>query len=168
MLLQCKLQIAPCVWGNGWSPQQEQWSGTDPLHNKGHGNLWHQPGDRPLRDTAGANGSAEVPRLLCARTADTKVQGLFGSGSLLGSTQLDLKLVMCDCAMTEVLQRNQASEALLWETYGWVKETLTDSVRMVCVASLAQHPFTHWVTHRGFTPSSESLGWWGCDYHSAC
>lgn len=59
----------------------------------------------------------EDPRLLCAWTSDTKAQGLFGSGSLLGSTQLDLELVMCDCAMIKV-KGNQTSEALLWETCG--------------------------------------------------
>lgn len=40
------------------------------------------------------------------------------------------------------------SETLLWETCGQAcKETLTDSVRMVCVASLVQHPLTHLVIH---------------------
>lgn len=37
------------------------------------------------------------------------------------------------------------SETLLWETCSQAcKETLTDSVRMVHVASLAQDPLTHW------------------------
>lgn len=45
----------------------------------------------------------EDPTPLCAWTVDIKAHRFLGSGSLVGSTQLDLKLVLCDSTMIKAL-----------------------------------------------------------------
>lgn len=88
--------------GNGIS-SNELSSDTDPLHNKGHGGLvTSQVTSHSEIWWEGAHGSTgKTLTIVCIDHKDTKAQRLLGSGSLLRSIQLDLKLFLSDSAMTK-------------------------------------------------------------------
>lgn len=100
-VVQCKPKIVLWVGGNGGIPSNQLSSDTDPLHNKGHGGLGtsHVTSHSEIWQEGANSLTAKPHTIVCIDCDDTKAKRLLGSGCLLRSTQLDLKVFLFDCAM---------------------------------------------------------------------
>lgn len=137
-----------------WELQVELWvagargkrpgSGADPLHNKGHGNLWPCQG---TRDTAGAEDSAGRPQTMarirlwgCKSPGDPR-------GSLLRGTTLG-----CYCVVAP--WKNYLKGPEVWDCCGKPGSSRQGNLVWLCESGECRESNPLW---RDFSPSSVAL-----------
>lgn len=114
----------------------------------------------------GGDGSAGRPQTMAhLDCGGTKARDSCFSGSLLRGTSWS-----CFCSAVTAERLNCAKDADIWDsamgTWAPASEgSLSVCVSVGCVGTQAGHPSGHWnpPLPRGFSPSSDSLGWWECD-----